>query len=137
MTEHRYLIDKTFDEVLAENEDLHDCAEVFGGYEDFGFESDVNMVFEALLTESAVGTIVLSWECGTDGVINGANFLVAVESPEKSTWGWLGVWHEIKHLTNDRDAKGIEGYRAIWDALSDYVTDAMALCNASGLKVRW
>lgn len=137
MTDKSFMTSKTFDEMLLENEELQDCASVFGGYEDFGFESDVEVVFRSMLTEDAVGTMVLSWECATDGIIEGANFMIAVQSVTGESWGWLGVFRELKHLTDNREATGVEGYRAIWDALTSYIIDAEALTEASLLTVRW
>ena len=136
MTGTSFMTSKTFDEMLLENEELQDCASVFGGYEDFGFESDVEVVFRAMVTEDAFGTMVLSWECSTDGVINGANFVIAVQTVTGDSWGWLGVYRELKHLTDNREATGVEGYRAIWDALTCYILDAEALVDASLLTVR-
>lgn len=103
-----------------------DLRDIFAGYEDPSFEDDVVGVWDALaegpLNESHHMYLNFTWE--PDRTTSGAQ--VEVTLPLSNGVVAAG-WHEIKHLTADRAAKGIDGLLAVANQLIAYANESLTL----------
>lgn len=105
-----------------------DMREQYDGYLGVYFESTVLDVWRALqdgpLADSHHVLVNFTWE--PDHTTSGAQ----VEVTLPMTNGYVAAgWHELKHLTADRAAVGIDGLVAVADRLIDYANESLHLAR--------
>lgn len=105
-----------------------DLRDQYGGYEDYDFEATVEAVCAALVDGPLADThevcMNFTWE-SADHTTSGGQ--VEIPLPEG---GYLAAgWHELKHLTHDRGATGIDGLVAIAEALIDHANASIRLAQ--------
>lgn len=111
--------------------------ESFGGHADEHLSAVVESIFEAMLAPCGLYMTLARDE---QGAVVGADVQVplrmaAAGPDEPDTWIQVGMYISRQNFTVDRQAIGIEGLRAIHDALLAYANDtlgAAATIVASG-----